>query len=91
MQKTATTGRKNSGKTPEDRAPAEVARRLVVELNNKSVEDLTWLVSEEGTTKTTIVNRALQVYKRIMELQAREGGVVLEDPERGTRERLLFV
>jgi len=70
---------------------AEVARRLVVELSSRSAQDLAWLVEEEELNKTTIVNRAVQVYKRIMELQSRGGSIVLIDPERGTQERMLIV
>lgn len=76
---------------PEAGQATEVARRLVVELSSRSAQDLAWLVEEEELNKTTIVNRAVQVYKRIMELQARGGSIVLIDPERGTQERMLIV
>jgi len=69
----------------------EAPRRLVAELNRRSAQDLAWLMEEEELNKTTIVNRALQVYKRVIELQARGGSVLLDDPSRGTQERLLIV
>jgi hypothetical protein len=48
-------------------------------------------MEEEELNKTTIVNRALQVYKLVIELQARGGSVLLDDPSRDAQERLLVV
>lgn len=62
---------------------AERPRRLVVELGRRAAADLAWLVEEEGVNKTTAVNRAIQVYKLVVEAQSNGGSVVLRDPLRG--------
>ena len=66
-------------------------RRLVVELNRRSAADLAWLTVEEELNKTTVVNRALQAYRILVEA-AREGkSLLLEDPNSDTYERLRFL
>jgi len=90
MTSTIKNERRGTNRSEAGQAP-EVARRLVVELSSKAAQDLAWLVEEEELNKTTIVNRAVQVYKRIMELQARNGSIILDDPENATRERMLIV
>lgn len=77
--------------TPSTDGGGEAPRRLVVELNKRPAQDLQWLVDSEGTNKTTIVNRALQVYKHVVELQQRGGAVLLEDPDREQLERMLLL
>jgi hypothetical protein len=76
--------------TPAGDNATEVARRLVVELNRRTAGDLAWLVSEEELNKTTLVNRAVQVYRKIIEVQRNGGSVIIEDPERG-QQRLLIM
>ena len=51
-------------------APKEPAR-LLVELGANAGADLTSLVEREGLNKTTIVNRAIQVYKLVSDAQLR--------------------
>lgn len=58
-------------------------RRLIVELGEKSQADLECLVLSEGTNKTTVVNRAIQLFKLIREVEERGGSVELDDPQRG--------
>jgi hypothetical protein len=77
--------------TPSTDGGGEAPRRLVVELNKRPAQDLQWLVDSEELNKTTIVNRALQVYKHIVELQQRGGSVLLEDPTKDHPERMLIV
>ena len=68
----------------------EPPRRLVVELGRKAAEDLAWLVEADNLNKTTVVNRAVQVLRRIMEAQYNGGGVTIDDPARGKPESLLI-
>lgn len=49
--------------------------RLVVELNDRTVADLQWLKEAEELNATTVVNRAVQVYRRCLQAQV-EGGTV---------------
>ncbi|WP_199423075.1 hypothetical protein [Actinotalea solisilvae] len=62
---------------------AEAPRRLVVELNRRAATDLAWLVESEEVNKTTVVNRALQVYRLLVEAQRNGGSVTLLDPAHG--------
>ena len=77
--------------TPSTDGGGEAPRRLVVELNKRPAQDLQWLVDVEEANKTTIVNRALQVYRHVVELQQRGGSVLLEDPDRDQLERMLIL
>jgi len=69
---------------------SEIPRRLVVELSRRTAADLAWLVEEEEMNKTTIVNRAVQIYHMIVEAQRNGRGLCLEDAE-GRTERLVIV
>ena len=62
-------------------------KRLVVELNARSERDLTECVTMEEMNKTTVVNRAVQVYGEITANQRAGGRCVLIRPD-GTEERL---
>lgn len=68
----------------------EVARRLVVELTRKSAQDLGWLVDEEELNKTTLVNRAIQVYKTVMEAQ-KDGRRLMISNRDGTQADVLWI
>jgi len=59
----------------------ETRKRLVIDLTRRSRADLAWLVETEEMNKTTVCNRAIQVYKLIIETQER-GGNVMVDGER---------
>ena len=63
---------------------SEPPRRLVVELGRRAAADLAWLVESEEVNKTTVVNRAIQVYRLLMEAQRNGGEVRVSDPVRGT-------
>ena len=65
--------------------------RLIVELIPRSASDLAWAVEEEGLNKTTIVNRAIQVYKRVMEAQANGGSITIVPHEGSEPETIVFV
>jgi arginine repressor len=69
---------------------AQVARRLVVELNHRSVRDLTSAMTADGTNRTTTVNRAIQVYEMVRATQADGGYIVRVQPD-GTQERVMLL
>lgn len=72
--------------------PAEgtvvVPKRLVVELNKRSSADLAWLVETEELNKTTIVNRAIQVYATVIEAQLKGRSIAIVDTETGEGETI---
>jgi hypothetical protein len=70
---------------------AEVPRRLVVELNSRSSRDLGELVAIEELNKTTIVNRAIQVYAMIRRTELGGGRVYLQDPGASELQRLRII
>lgn len=73
-------------RTATDEVEVQPPRRLVVELGRRAASDLAWLVHEEEVNKTTAVNRALQVYRILIEAQHNGGEVLVADPAKGTRE-----
>lgn len=68
---------------PED--TPTVARRLVVELNRHTASDLAWCVEAEELNKTTVVNRAVQLYKAVIETQYAGGAMILETQDGGAQ------
>jgi hypothetical protein len=71
-------------KEPESKErPVDRPRRLVVELGRRAAADLGWLVEEEEVNKTTVVNRAIQVYRLLIETQRNGGSIIVSDPKRG--------
>lgn len=62
----------------------EIAQRLVVDLNRRTRADLAWLCEIEELNKTTVVNRAVQVYRMLRDAQERGGTVAVNG------ENLLF-
>lgn len=75
----------SNSKSPETkkRSMSKPRKRLVVELGEKSESDLDKLIVSEETNKTTVVNRSIQLFQLIREIEQRGGSVILEDPERG--------
>ena len=65
-----------------------VPKRLVVELNKRSSADLAWLVETEELNKTTIVNRAIQVYATVIEAQLKGRSIAIVDTETGEGETI---
>jgi hypothetical protein len=69
----------------------EVSKRLVVELTKRASQDMSWLIAEEEANKTTIVNRALQVYKMVVEAQRAGDRVMIGDPEDPKKAHILYL
>jgi hypothetical protein len=64
----------------------------VVELSRRNAADLAWLVETEELNKTTIVNRAISVYKMLIEAQEQGRRLLIDDPdEKGVAERIRIV
>jgi hypothetical protein len=55
-----------------------MSKRLVVELTTKANEALSRRVAAEDLNMTTIVNRALQVYDKVMQIQEDGGHILFE-------------
>jgi hypothetical protein len=69
----------------------EAPRRLVVELGAQAAADLTELVRSEDLNKTTLVNKAIQLYA-ILRNHEREGGrILLQESETKEVQRLLLL
>jgi hypothetical protein len=68
----------------------EIPRRLVVELTRRSADAMAWLVDEEELNKTTLVNRAVQVYKLVIEAQKQGRKVMLSSPD-GSEAEVLWI
>lgn len=68
---------------------ANIVRRLIVELNQRSDDDLTRAAEAEQITKTTVVNRAIQVYEMVRANQAAGGHIIRVNPD-GTSEKVTF-
>jgi hypothetical protein len=76
--------------------PAEVAAgesrtRLVVQLTQPSANALTDLVQLEQLNKTTIVNKALQLYALLRKADLAGGEIQLLEPGDVTPQRLRFI
>jgi hypothetical protein len=71
---------------PDTAAP----RRLLIEQTSRTAADLAWLEELKGLNKTTLCNRAVQVYRQIVERQ-QAGGTVLVHRADGETERLVEV
>lgn len=69
----------------------QAPKRLVVELNRRADADLAWLTETEELNKTTVVNRAIQVYRMIVDAQLAGGDVVIENPTDRTAKHIRFV
>ena len=71
--------------------PAGIPRRLVVELNSYSSKDLAELVELEELNKTTIVNRALQLYAMMRRTELGGGRIYIQDSEADELQRLRII
>jgi hypothetical protein len=71
--------------------PVGIPRRLVVELNSHSSKDLSELVAIEELNKTTIVNRAIQLYAMIRHTELKGGRVYIQDPGASELQRLRII
>jgi hypothetical protein len=72
-------------------APAAAAKpRLVIELTSRTAADLDWLVAAEELNKTTVTNRAIQVYRLLVESQ-RDGTQTIQHKDGETPTRLVIV
>lgn len=92
MSRTSPTTLLDRGGPPEAPAdaPARKPRRLVVELTSEASDSLDELTSREQVNKTTVVNRALKLYRLLRRADAAGGGVYLLTKD-GDMERLVFV
>ena len=80
-QAVAPTPDADAGPVAEGNGSGEQAkRRLTVELNDRSRTDLLWVAALEGLNRTTVVNRALQVYRMVVETQRNGGWIAVSDP-----------
>lgn len=68
----------------------EPKRRLVVELSKRTAVALAKLSEREQLNKTTIVNRAIQVYELVTDTQE-SGGVVLFEDRNGETVRMVLL
>lgn len=64
--------------------------RLVVDLGTKASEDLSWLIENGEVNKTTITNRAIQVYRLLMEEQEKGSKITVESSD-GIMSRLHLI
>ncbi len=71
-----------------EQATGSERSRLVVELNRRSTADLAWLTETEELNKTTVVNRAIQVYADVIEAQLKGRAIAIVDPATGQGETL---
>jgi hypothetical protein len=77
--------RERRSKSSEDRS------RLVVELSSTTAEMLNELCDIERLNKTTVVNRAIQVYHLLRMAQASGGQVQMSDSKDGELQRVHFI
>lgn len=66
-------------------------RRLVVELNPRVAHQLDDLVRAEGLNKTTLVNRAIQVYALVVDVQTAGGRLYVQEAGSDQLQRLTII
>lgn len=71
--------------------PPEQPTQLIVELGRNARSDLAWVSLREGLNKTTTVNRAIQVYKMVIEAQLRGRHLYIGDLNDGKVEEVRIV
>jgi hypothetical protein len=76
---------------PTGRRAAESKPRLVVELSQRAAAMLDDLVELEELNKTTVVNRAIQVYGMLRKAEASGGTVLLAEREGDELARVRFI
>lgn len=79
---------------PETNLPSrrpESRARLVVELSKTSASLLEDLVDLEELNKTTVVNRAIQVYALLRKAEAAGGQVLLVESDSAAPQRIRFL
>jgi hypothetical protein len=65
--------------------------RLTVELGRNARADLAWLVEQEELNRTTIVNRAIQVYRLVVDAQLNGRHLYIGDVESGKAQEVRIV
>jgi hypothetical protein len=71
--------------------PLRKQPRLVVELSQRSAAALDELVELEELNKTTIVNRAIQMYSILRRAEADGGQVLIAEGPDGEPQRIRFI
>lgn len=71
-----------------DQAPGRELTKVTVNLTPRAVEALDAASERTRDSKTDTINRALQVYQLVLELEARSGGVLTFVDAEGRPERL---
>jgi hypothetical protein len=64
--------------------PGPQVRRLLVEVNTRTWDDLTQLMAADDENASTVVNRAVQIYARLEEARTRGAAFVLAEPDGST-------
>jgi hypothetical protein len=85
MTATTNSERARSNKDPDERT------RLVVELSPMAAAMLNELCDLEHLNKTTVVNRAIQVYHLLRMAEAAGGQVLLSESKDGSLQRVRFI
>lgn len=73
------------------RRPDEGKQRLVVELSPTNAAELQSLTERESLNKTTIVNRALQLYAFLSKVQDDGGEILLKERNASVAQRIRFL
>lgn len=71
--------------------PRRGVHRLVVELNPRVAHQLDDLVLAEGLNKTTLVNRAIQVYALVVDVQTAGGRLYVQEADSDQLQRLTII
>lgn len=71
-------------------AEGTARKRLVIELGEKTRADLDSLVVSEEVNKTTVANRAIQLYKIVKDAEEKGGSVTITYPD-GSVMKLLII
>lgn len=80
-----------TNRTEERSSTDEAPRRLVVELGGQNANELADLVNLEDLNKTTIVNRAIQLYALVRKLEREGGRLYMQERDSKELQRLLLL